>query len=30
VGSTARLYVDVDESFFFDEEGRLIAGGALG
>jgi glycerol transport system ATP-binding protein len=30
VGSTARLYVDVDESFFFDAEGRLIAGGALG
>ena len=30
VGSTARLYVDVDEGFFFDEEGRLIAGGALG
>jgi glycerol transport system ATP-binding protein len=30
VGSTARLYVDVDESFFFDGEGRLIAGGALG
>jgi glycerol transport system ATP-binding protein len=30
VGTTARLYVDVDESFFFDAEGRLIAGGALG
>jgi glycerol transport system ATP-binding protein len=30
VGSTARLFVDVDESFFFDAEGRLIAGGALG
>jgi glycerol transport system ATP-binding protein len=30
VGSTARLYVDVDESFFFDKQGRLIAGGALG
>ena len=30
VGSTARLYVDVDESFFFDDDGRLIAGGALG
>ncbi len=30
VGSTARLYVDVDESFFFDGSGRLIAGGAFG
>jgi glycerol transport system ATP-binding protein len=30
VGSTARLHVDVDESFFFDGEGRLIAGGSLG
>ena len=30
VGSTARLHVDVDESFFFDDDGRLIAGGSLG
>jgi glycerol transport system ATP-binding protein len=30
VGSTARLHVDVDESFFFDGDGRLIAGGSLG
>ena len=28
VGSTARLYVDVDQSFFFDADDRLIAGGA--
>jgi glycerol transport system ATP-binding protein len=27
VGSIARLYVDVDKSFFFDGEGRLVAGG---
>ena len=24
VGSTAKLYVDVDKSLFFDAEGRLI------
>ena len=30
VGSTTRLHVDVDESFFFDDDGRLIAGGSLG
>jgi glycerol transport system ATP-binding protein len=28
VGSTARLYVDVDQSFFFDADDRLIAGSA--
>jgi glycerol transport system ATP-binding protein len=27
VGSTARLYVDVDRGFFFDGSGRLAAGG---
>ncbi|HET7716723.1 MAG TPA: ABC transporter ATP-binding protein [Bauldia sp.] len=30
VGSMARLYVDVDQSFFFDRDGRLVAGGAYG
>jgi glycerol transport system ATP-binding protein len=28
VGSTAKLYVDVDQSFFFDGDDRLIAGSA--
>jgi glycerol transport system ATP-binding protein len=28
VGSMARLQVDVDKSFFFDGDGRLVAGGA--
>ncbi len=28
VGSMARLHVDVDKSFFFDGDGRLVAGGA--
>ena len=28
VGATAKLYVDVDQSFFFDADDRLIAGGA--
>ncbi|MFM9842686.1 MAG: ABC transporter ATP-binding protein [Dongiaceae bacterium] len=28
VGSMAKLYVDVDQSFFFDAEDRLIAGSA--
>ncbi|MCR4282755.1 MAG: TOBE domain-containing protein, partial [Bauldia sp.] len=27
VGSMARLHVDVDKSFFFDADGRLVAGG---
>jgi glycerol transport system ATP-binding protein len=27
VGSMARLHVDVDKSFFFDGDGRLVAGG---
>ena len=27
VGSTAKLYVDVDQSFFFDADGRRVAGG---
>ena len=27
VGSIARLHVDVDKSFFFDGDGRLVAGG---
>jgi glycerol transport system ATP-binding protein len=30
IGSTARLYVDVDQSFFFDRHGRFVAGGAYG
>ena len=28
VGSTAKLYVDVDQSFFFDADNRLISGSA--
>jgi glycerol transport system ATP-binding protein len=28
VGSTAKLYVDVDQSFFFDADDRLISGSA--
>jgi glycerol transport system ATP-binding protein len=28
VGSTAKLYVDVEQSFFFGADGRLIAGSA--
>ena len=28
VGSTAKLYVDVDQSFFFDADEKLIAGNA--
>jgi hypothetical protein len=28
VGSTAKLYVDVDQSFFFDADDKLIAGSA--
>jgi glycerol transport system ATP-binding protein len=28
VGSTARLYVDVDQSFFFGADDKLIAGSA--
>ncbi len=28
VGSTAKLYVDVDQSFFFDADDKLIAGNA--
>jgi glycerol transport system ATP-binding protein len=28
VGSTAKLYVDVDQSFFFDNDNRLIGGAA--
>lgn len=27
IGETARLHVDVDKSFFFDGDGRLVAGG---
>jgi glycerol transport system ATP-binding protein len=30
VGSLARLYVDVDQSFYFGSDGRLVAGGAYG
>jgi len=30
VGSTARLYVDVDQSFFFDMKDNLVARGAYG
>jgi glycerol transport system ATP-binding protein len=30
VGSMARLYVDVDQSFFFDSSDRLVAGGTYG
>ena len=29
VGSTAKLYVDVDQSFFFDGSNRLIGGACL-
>jgi glycerol transport system ATP-binding protein len=28
VGSTAKLYVDVDQTFFFDADNKLIAGAA--
>jgi hypothetical protein len=27
VGATARLYVDVDRSYFFDANGALVGGG---
>mgnify|MGYP000486111875 CR=1 FL=1 len=30
VGSMARLYVDMDQSFFFDRDGRFVAGGGYG
>jgi len=30
IGSLARLFVDVDQSFFFDAKGRLVAGGPYG
>ena len=30
IGSVARLYVDVDQSFFFDRGGRFVAGGGYG
>ena len=30
VGATARLFVDMDQSFFFDPEGRFVAGGGYG
>ena len=30
VGSMARLYVDMDQSFFFDRGGRFVAGGGYG
>ena len=30
VGSMARLFVDVDQSFFFDRDGRFVAGGGYG
>jgi glycerol transport system ATP-binding protein len=28
IGSMARLHIDVDKSFFFGDDGRLVAGGA--
>jgi glycerol transport system ATP-binding protein len=30
VGSLARLFVDVDQGFFFDRDGRFVAGGGYG
>jgi glycerol transport system ATP-binding protein len=30
VGSMARLFVDVDQSYFFDRNGRFVAGGGYG
>jgi glycerol transport system ATP-binding protein len=30
VGRMAKLSVDVEQGFFFDRDGRLIAGGAYG
>ena len=30
VGSVARLFVDVDQSYFFDRSGRFVAGGGHG
>jgi glycerol transport system ATP-binding protein len=30
IGSLARLFVDVDQGFFFDRDGRFVAGGGYG